>query len=371
MNCITVTRTLAAWAVLFGLAVATEPQTRETAIREVEGRLAVPSNHLLRGILRPNAEPRHDAPPVITTVAIQPQPVRQANSSAPNPQLLAAAGDDHTVRLWRLEDGKPVGKLKGHRDWVRSVVFTPDGRSLVTAGDDGRVLQWDLDGLALPPTELYKQDQTLYDVAVSPKGDRMFFVGFDAKLQTVALNSRRQGKQLVCPCGDMRTITVSPDGQQVASGGRDGLVHIWSLPDLQCRGEIQAHKRRVRAMTFNHDGRWLISAGEDRAIVVTSVGDGSEVMRLSSGPAKVLALAICGENVLASAGSDNLIRLWDLQKQTQLGTLAGHSGSVAALASNGETLVSGSFDTTVRVWRVRKAVDELQARLERESRSIR
>ena len=319
-------------------------------------------------ILESTARGKRAELPVITTVAIQPADAANGRRG----QLVAAAGDDHSIQIWRVADGKQVAVLEGHTDWVRSVVFTPDGRRLITAGDDGRVLLWRVDEVGRPPVEVYRQEPSLFDVALSPHGDRLFCAGFDGKLKIVSLPDGRVQAEHASSCRDVRTIAVSPDGQHVAVGGRDGQLHLWSLPDNRHECDIAVHQRRVRSLTFSPDSRWLISAGEDRVIVVTQVADGSQVMRLSSGPAKVLDIAICGDHMLASAGSDNLIRLWDLNDRTQLGWLTGHTGSVAALASDGEMLVSGSFDTTVRVWQIREAVEELQALLRQEgTRTIR
>ncbi|MEM8680264.1 MAG: protein kinase, partial [Planctomycetota bacterium] len=57
-----------------------------------------------------------------------------------------------------------------------------------------------------------------------------------------------------------------------------------------------------------------------------------------------------GQGGLAAGGTDNSIQVWDVTSGTRLATLAGHSGSVATLAARGDLLVSGSFDTTIRVW---------------------
>lgn len=249
------------------------------------------------------------------------------------------------------------------------MVFTPDGKYLITAGDDGRVLRWSLANLSSRPVEMFKQEEALFDIDVSPQGDRLFFVGFDSRLHIISLDTGKLEAERFCHCVDMRTLAISPNGQHVAAGCRNGTIHIWSKPDWQSNGVFKTHTRRVRALTFSRNGEWLISAGEDRSIMVTDIEHGKEVMRLSSGPAKVLSLAICGDNLLASGGSDNLIRLWDLEKRTQLGRLDGHTGSVASLASNVETLVSGSFDTTVRVWQLQETLRALQARRNQQDNS--
>ncbi len=70
-----------------------------------------------------------------------------------------------------------------------------------------------------------------------------------------------------------------------------------------------------------------------------------------------MTLVTCGPQVLATAGSDNTIHLWNLSTRQQLGKLTGHTGSVAALAYQNGTLVSGGFDTQLRVWIVPQQVD--------------
>jgi WD40 repeat protein len=68
----------------------------------------------------------------------------------------------------------------------------------------------------------------------------------------------------------------------------------------------------------------------------------------------VLSMAVCGEQFIATGGSDNVIRVWNWQTQAEAEQLLGHTGSVASLAFDGtsRTIISGSYDTTVRVWRL-------------------
>jgi WD40 repeat protein len=67
---------------------------------------------------------------------------------------------------------------------------------------------------------------------------------------------------------------------------------------------------------------------------------------------------------LAAGGSDDLIRVWDLATRSEQLRLVGHTGSVSALAwdSQAEVLISGSFDTTVRLWLLRSNMDVISRR---------
>jgi WD40 repeat protein len=66
-----------------------------------------------------------------------------------------------------------------------------------------------------------------------------------------------------------------------------------------------------------------------------------------------MSLVFRGNDQLATAGSDNLVHIWDLNTRTKIAELAGHTGTVAVLACHQDLLVSAGFDTTVRTWKLR------------------
>ena len=110
------------------------------------------------------------------------------------------------------------------------------------------------------------------------------------------------------------------------------------------------------AFTF----RKTVAARHGLPVECVVAGNGStELIRLLAqvtleGGGTVLSLAFCGPAKLAAGGSDNLIRLWDLATRSEQYRLVGHTGSVTTLVWDAEAsvLVSGSFDTTVRFWRL-------------------
>lgn len=285
------------------------------------------------------ADDESHKPPVVTAVRLH----REGN-------LLATAGDDHHVRVWSLADGKLVHKLEGHSDWVRTIDYSPDGRILASAGNDRQIILWDA-ATGTQGDVLAVSQAAIAAIRFSNSGKYLATVGFE---ETVRLYDVA-GKQLVArangPCADLRAVTFSHDDQMLAIGGRCGAIRLLSMPDGQLIRDIPAHRQRIRAIAFSSDGSYVASSGEDRLIHVVPAAGGAG-QSLPPRPAKVLAIAFYGPHHLATAGSDNLIRLWDVQTKVEIGCLRGHTGSVAALECRDRVLVSAGYDTTVRVWDV-------------------
>jgi WD40 repeat protein len=278
-------------------------------------------------------------PPVITAVRLH-----------RDGQLLATAGDDHHVRVWSLADGKLVHKLQGHHDWVRTVDYSPDGKILASAGNDRQIIFWDaVSGAQLDVLSV--QQAAIAAIRFSQSGDLLAAVGFEDNVRIYETHTKQLAARMPASGQDIRTVMFSHDDQLLAVGGRSGVVRLYSMPRGEFVRDIEGHRQRIRAIAFSLDDSYIASSGEDRSIHVAPLaGGGGDI--LPPRPAKVLSIAFYGPHHLATAGSDNQIRLWDVRTKSEVGCLKGHTGSIAALECKEKVLVSAGYDTTVRIWDV-------------------
>jgi WD40 repeat protein len=281
-------------------------------------------------------------PSVVTAVAI-----------SPDGRLIAAAGDDHLVHLWSLADSRHIHTLRGHIDWIRSLSFSMEGTRLASAGDDHRICVWDIPSGRLSKT-LGGNDRAIYCVRYSPDGRSLATVGYDRQLKLYEAATGDLATVLACPGADMRAVTFSNDGSLMATAGRNGQVRVWNTAEMAKVFDRDAQDRRIRALAFSSDGSHLAIAGEMPHVIFLDSRNGQALGSLPNPAGRVLAMVYVAPHMLATGSSDNSIQLWDVTTGREERRLLGHQGSVSSLAFEPRSglLVSGSFDTTVRVWQL-------------------
>lgn len=281
---------------------------------------------------------------------------------SPDGATIAAAGDDHRLRLWNTRTGELLSTLEGHGDWVRGAAFTIDGKSIASVSADHSLRLWDV--AATPPggCESGVEEGALRVLAIHPGGQQVATAGFGGDLAMHDLATGGVVQRYACPCDDTSALAIAPTGRWMAAAGRNGVVRLWDLEAGSAAIDLATDGRRVRALAFSPSGGTLAAAGDGPAVrlwkldprgALFGAGDiAAEQPELLTRPGKTHAIAFASENLLAIGGTGDEVRLFDITTQSPRLTLRGHTGTVSSLAisRDGKQLVTGSFDTTVRVW---------------------
>jgi WD40 repeat protein len=276
---------------------------------------------------------------------------------SPNGTTVASGSRDDTIRLWNVATHKQLGAPLNAHAQVVQVAFSPDGRTLASAGEDQTIRFWDLvthSERGAPITG----GGIVHSIAFSPDGTTLASGGED---RTIRFWDVVTGRQLQSPlvghAGAVLSVTYNPNGKTLASASSDKTVRLWDLASRQQLGTLVGHTDAVYSVAFSPNGRTLASGSRDKTIRLWNVATLSQLgppLIGHTGPVRSVAFAP-DSKTLASAGDDQTIRLWNLASDQQVGLpLTGHTGPVfsVAISPDGTALVSGGRDATVRLWDV-------------------
>ena len=294
----------------------------------------------------------------------QERPVVTAMCVSANGELLAAAGDDHAIRIVNLKTGQTQATLMGHRDWVQCAEFSPSNNLLATCSHDGTLRTWSVTDVPRS-LQTYNVEHALLTLAFLDD-EQLYTAGFGSNIYRLNTHQNTIRIDHTCECNDIRSITCTPDRLWMAYGGRDGIIRIRptavnespTIGHDEHAGErtIPLHFHRIRSIQFSADGNQLTSVGEDRRIVHYDMLQRKATRQTEIGGGKLMGLCQLEPNLFAIAGSDNSIRIYSDIDQRVLVKLVGHDGSVCILKKTGNHIISGSFDTTIRIWDIDQAI---------------
>lgn len=198
---------------------------------------------------------------------------------SPDGKTLASGSHDKTIKLWRVSTGELLHTFPGHTDNVTSVAFSPDGRTLASASDDKTIKLWHLDTMKFVRTLSDHSGQVL-SVAFSPDGQTLVSGGGDDPVsgsvdhsiklwnpQTGALRNTLHGHVGLVWC-----LAISPDGQTLASGSYDNSIRLWNLrTDELLQPPLTGHSNWVYSIAFSPDGQALASGSPDSSVRIWSI----------------------------------------------------------------------------------------------------
>ncbi len=293
---------------------------------------------------------------------------------SPDNLLLAAATTDGDIRLWRTSDGRLAGICRGNGRWVWSLAFSPDGHILASGCADTLIRLWNLSDIYTTDSDfllaavmfkaLAGHTDAVFAVAFSPDGSLIASGSGDATIRLWHTHDGAFIKTLLGHSAAIFSLAFDPlkvqsgadgCGLNLASAGRDGSIRLWNGCTAATIQHFVGHTDRVSSVIFHPDGSHLLSASYDHTVRLWELATG-KVQHVFNDAHSAIHSIVSTETIVAAAGDDGKIYVWNIHTGKLTLTLSGHDEAINELALAGDryTLASGSFDQSIRLWDLHK-----------------
>ena len=274
-----------------------------------------------------------------------------------------AAGAQDSAPQLMLDTG-------GHTAIINSLVFSSDGKQLISAADDKVIRVWDWQAGNTVRTirgQVGLGDEgKIYAAALSRDGRWLAAGGWTHKecagrCGEIRLYEFSTGNLVALLKGHENVVlglAFSPDGKRLVSGSFDKTAIIWDVANHKLVHRLQGHKDHIYAVGFTPDSARVVTGSYDTTLKLWTAQDGKEIATLTGHKSEVRSLAISPLDGTIASGSSREVRLWDGMSGRYLRTIANQSAQVSALSfsPDGKWLVSGNGALLgpfpVRVWEV-------------------
>ena len=284
---------------------------------------------------------------------------------SPDSHKLAVGVSDGGVSIWDANRGQKVDATPGLRA-VAALAFTADGATLVR-GCHSPVMamtylnrdQTKIQGVIFRPGV----DGPLLALALSPNGKVVYAGHFKGAIGQYEIDDHRFVDSKKAHTSWVNSLAIDRSGTLLASGSSDNTVRLWDPNTLKDLHIFRVKEGEVRAVAISPDKKWIAAGIRYGWVRVWTLEDKKEVVTLKAHEGETSGVAFTPDGkTLASGGGDwnkpGEVRLWDVDSWKERATLK-HTGEVLCLAisPDGGYLAAGSWDRTVKIWKLSSLSD--------------
>ena len=278
---------------------------------------------------------------------------------SPDGKRLVSASDDGTARIWDVA-GNPLAVLDGHQGAVTRALWSPDGKLIAASGADGTTQIWSVADqkpkLLFTLTGHTKKvnNLTWWGDKSSDYGTQEIVTASDDG--TAKIWDTNTGTLLFTLSGHTSPVNYAafaPDGKRIATASADNTARIWDAQTGALLFTLSGHKANVIRVVWEGDNTRVASASADNTVKVWDANTGKEIFSLLGHIRQVTRVAWSPDGArIATASADGTAKIWDAKEGTLLRTLFGHEAEVNGLewSPGGNRLITVSADGTAKIW---------------------
>ncbi|MDE0019809.1 MAG: T9SS type A sorting domain-containing protein [Candidatus Poribacteria bacterium] len=258
---------------------------------------------------------------------------------------------DDAVRVWDVSTGEEKINFKAEPG---PIVYSPNGRYIAGVGLHKGIAVWDAE---TGETVMELNGRTPRSFLFTPDGTNLAFTQSfhgDGIVRYVNVTTGETVEAFHSPSDYLSELAISGDGLTLAAEGDGSDIHFW---DVETRERIRTltSSSPIDSLALSADGNFAAAGCKDSILRVWSVENGALQAKLRGHEGEIRAVAYSPDGrYIASAGDDSYLRLWSADTYELKNALTGHVGYVSSVvfSPDGRSFISGGKDGRVLLWSV-------------------
>ncbi len=277
---------------------------------------------------------------------------------SPNGELLASYGTDKMIHLWNARTGEFLHTLKGHTGSVSSISFSPDSKMLASGNQDGKIRFWDTDtGNILNTITATTDADGVNTVVFSPDGKTLVSNNYnDDVIQFWDFTKGERIKTIQSPPDTTYFVIFSRDGNTLLNTHRDGTIRFWDVASGSPTRTLDGYAEMFVRMTHSPVSNTLAVLDGARRLRLwdTQTCEHLNTIHLYKQRVGCIAFAPDGIRLAYEDDRKNVINILNPEKNEIEQTLVGHLNYITSVAFSvdGKTLAGGDEHGNIYLWDV-------------------
>ena len=263
-------------------------------------------------------------------------------------KYVLTGSNDNTIKLWDVNAAKELKTYIGHKDWITSITFLNDGEYFLSASNDNTVCLWNINQET--PLKVFKMNSTVSTLIITKIG---FITGmYDGTIRIFDL----KGEEInVIKAHDkvVNHLEVTNNMDTLISCSDDKTIKIWNLNSLNLIKILEGNIDAVIDLDISMNSRNLYSFSKDNKIIKWDLISGEIIAFFEGNNSYLSGIEISNnDSILVSYSLDGIIKYWNTKTTSIIDSISTNQLFISDLkfSPNGEYMTTCSWDKTIKFW---------------------
>lgn len=275
----------------------------------------------------------------------------KALSCSPLDDILALNSSNYEISIVNIQEHNEEYTLTGHANDVNCLIFTFDGKYLISGSSDKSVKIWDL----FKKTEdftLLGHSEPVTALALVPKSGNIASGSADCSIKIWDFEEKQELYTINIHIFPIKSLCISPFGPWLLSSSLDLTLKVWNLNDKIEEAELTSRDSIVNCLFYSESEDFFVTGDDNANVFIYNMRKNIEEYAFDTQKELINCICLSPDNQLLAYSAQKTLYLYSVKDKNLIETFSGHNDVINSIAFSPDALwvVTGSSDHTIKIW---------------------